>query len=75
MFARCLDLATDESESMKILEELLRHQKFTQAREYAVLMDLPRDKISLQEVLYRILDLTRYITSACILLLITCSKI
>ena len=40
----------NETEIERILEELLHHQKFTLAREYAILLDQPRDKVSLQQV-------------------------
>ena len=40
----------NETEIERILEELLHHQKFTLARAYAILLDQPRDKVSLQQV-------------------------
>lgn len=50
VFAQCIDLMENETEIERILEELLHRQKFTLARAYAILLDQPRDKVSLQQV-------------------------
>ncbi|XP_048583501.1 spatacsin [Nematostella vectensis] len=41
-----------ENEKYRVLQELLRHNHFSQAREYAKLLDLPADDVTLNEVLH-----------------------
>ena len=50
MFAQCLDLASDQTEVSRIMEELIQRQQFTQAREYATLVGISSDKVSIMQV-------------------------
>ena len=52
VFARCLDLISDKNETERILDELLNNQRFLQARQYAKLVGISSDKISIRQVKY-----------------------
>ena len=53
MFAQCLDLTSDQSEISRVMEELIECRKFTQAREYATLVGISSDKVSVMQVRLR----------------------
>ena len=50
VFAQCLDLTSDQTEVSRIMEELIQREQFTQAREYATLLGIPSDKVSIMQV-------------------------
>ena len=54
VFARCIDLVSDNNETERILDELLNNQRFRQARQYAQLVGISPDKISIRQVKYTI---------------------
>ena len=50
VFAQCLDLTSDQMEISRIMEELIQKEQFTQAREYAELLGISSDKVSIMQV-------------------------
>jgi hypothetical protein len=50
VFAQCLDLTSDQMENSRIMEELIEKERFSQAREYAILQGISSDKVSIMQV-------------------------
>ena len=50
VFAQCLNLISDKTEISRIMDELIQHEHFTHAKEYADLVRISKDKVSLMEV-------------------------
>ena len=50
VFAQCLDVISDKTELLRIMDELIQREQFTHAKEYADLVGMSKDKVSLKEV-------------------------
>ena len=50
VFDQCLNLISDKAEISRIMDELIKHEHFTHAKEYADLVRISKDKVSLMEV-------------------------
>lgn len=48
--AQWLDLTSDQTEIARVFEELIQHEKFTEGREFAELVGLSSDKVSIMQV-------------------------